>query len=151
MSWEWYAAALGRPEGSPQLLELTSRWDNAPQVSTDPGDPEGDPLHTTYWEFHSEGVQLAFRGGVLVAVFFYMNNSEEYSPYRGKVAHQITGASTRDDVVSSLGIPSRFGAGGQDPLLGYLRSWISYDYGAYSMRLEFSSEDRVEFAALNLA
>ena len=56
----------------------------------------------------------------------------------------LTAASTRDDVVATLGPPRESGCGVKDANLGYIKPWIKYHRPGFQVRFECGRRGSVE-------
>ncbi|WP_445375450.1 hypothetical protein ACSLVK_07335 [Photorhabdus tasmaniensis] len=139
IEWNKFTSVLGVSESSKEFNELCLAIGEQAQVTQDPleyNDPVGQ---TTYYSFVRTGIEIGFRQGGVNHIHFYFDNSDGYENFKGVLISDIQAGWDEEKVLKVLGIPLMKGGGKTDMLLGYINSWVKYEYPKYALHLQFSS------------
>ncbi|MCE6982163.1 hypothetical protein EI534_33420, partial [Pseudomonas frederiksbergensis] len=66
-----------------------------------------------------------------------------YSAYKADVLGRTAQTWRVQDIIAELGPPTKEVPGKADMLLGYIRSWLKYEFQPYALRMEFSEDGRL--------
>ncbi|WP_083251874.1 MULTISPECIES: hypothetical protein [Pseudomonas] len=142
-TWSDFVRALGQDEGSSIVTDLCREVGEPPAVSETPdsyNDPEGK---TKFYKFIRSGLEFGFRSGRLNHIHFFVQRHEGYSAYEADVLGRIAQTWRVQDVIAALGPPTKEVPGKADILIGYIQSWLKYDFKTYALRMEFSEDGRL--------
>ncbi|KAA1187636.1 hypothetical protein [Photorhabdus heterorhabditis] len=150
VDWIKFTNALGTTESSKEFHELKLAIGEQAEISKTPleyNDPIGQ---TTYYSFAHSGIEIGFRQGLLNHIHFYFDNSEGYANFKGNLLLNIRDGWNEENVIQILGEPLMRGGGKIDMLLGYINSWIKYEYQKYVLHLQFNQDGLLYGASLML-
>jgi len=117
----------------PRLPGLISRFEALPE----PEQIEDD----TYYSFFSSGLALLTDSeGVVRAAFLYKGGVEGFESYVGPLPHNLDMTLTQSAVRSHLGDPAFARPAGESPPLAHKGPMDRYDFGPFSMHLEYSAD-----------
>ncbi|WP_045739278.1 hypothetical protein [Xanthomonas sp. MUS 060] len=143
LSWSDFIGALGKDESGVEFIKFISNFDETPVTSNTPeeyNDPEG---RTRFYKFLNSGVELGIRSEKLNHIHFFIQSHEGFLPYSGQVFDINVKGCNYQGILKEFGRPKDFGGGRQDPLIGYVNKWISYDFDQFGMHMEFSLDDKL--------
>ncbi|WP_308694561.1 hypothetical protein [Xanthomonas albilineans] len=143
LSWSDFIGALGKDESGVEFRKLISNFDENPVISNTPeeyNDPEG---RTKFYKFLKSGVELGIRSGKLNHIHFFMRGHEGFLPYSGHILDFNIKGCDYQEILKKFGRPKDFGGGRQDPLIGYVNKWISYDIDLFKIHVEFSLDEKI--------
>lgn len=140
IDWSKFTSALGTTESSKEFNELYLAIGEQTEVSQDSSE-YNDPIgQTMYYSFVHSGIEIGFRHRVLNHIHFYFNDSENYACFTGCLLSNIREGWDEERVIRILGEPLMKGGGKMDMLLGYINSWIKYEYQKYTLHLQFNQD-----------
>ena len=142
-TWLDFVRALGQDESSSIVTDLCREVGEPPAVSETPdsyNDPEGK---TKFFKFIKSGLELGFRSGKLNHIHFFVQRHKGYSAYKADVLGRTAQTWRVQDIIAELGPPTKEVPGKADMLLGYIRSWLKYEFQPYALRMEFSEDGRL--------
>ncbi|MEQ5042374.1 hypothetical protein JI723_11345 [Providencia manganoxydans] len=135
--WAEFVDILGKSETSQEVKNLCLSINEDVNISIDPIE-HNDPIgRTKYYSFIHSGIEIGFRGNILNHIHFYFNDEEGYGQYKGKLISDICAGWDKENILKTLGEPSLTGGGKMDMLLGYIDSWIKYQFKNYDLNFQF--------------
>ncbi|MBE8598165.1 hypothetical protein IQ209_17115 [Xenorhabdus sp. BG5] len=140
IDWSRFTSALGTTESSKEFNELCLAIGEQAEISQDPSEYNDPVGQTTYYSFVHSGIEIGFRQGVLNHIHFYFDGNEDYACFTGCLLSNISEGWSVEKVVQVLGEPLMKGGGKMDMLLGFINSWIKYEYQKYALHLQFNQD-----------
>ncbi|WP_090209964.1 hypothetical protein [Pseudomonas asplenii] len=143
MGWGVLVEALGAEETDKKVLRLFEQIGEVPTLSNTPGDYSDPLFKTNFYKFFSSGIEVGFRGGVLIGIHVFVSQHEGYSAYKGEILGRAAESWRKSDFDREFGPAIKTGGGRQDMLIGYIRPWSKYSLGKYAVHVEFSSDHSI--------
>ena len=119
IEWQEFINVIGKTE----ISEKPTEWN--------------DPEKTKYYKFFNTGILIGF-SEVIRYIRFYFEKTDNYSIYQGKILDGIGPEYNKLMLTNLLGEPSIRDDDKPNYFLGYIKRWILYDMGSYSILFEFN-------------
>lgn len=136
IKWQEFINIIGKTEISAEFLNLLSSMQEKPEISENPTE-WNDPERTKYYKFFNTGILIGC-SEVIRYIRFYLEKVNNYSIYQGKILDGIGPEYNKQMLINLLGEPSIIDDDKPNYFLGYIKRWILYDMGSYSILFEFN-------------
>jgi filamentous hemagglutinin len=139
--WDASIVAISKGKNSPEFLAFCKLLGENPMLTSDPHE-YNDPIgRTEYYKFLQSGVEVGFRNKKINHIHFYLENTDGYTAFNGKLCYGLDKAAADKDIMSFWGLPEASGGGKLDPLIGYVNKWIKYRIGDHLINFQFNKHN----------
>ena len=104
-----------------------------------------------YISNYDKGIELVLsRFKIIESIHLFGKDSKEQKQFKGELPLNISFSFSRQKVISLFGAPKKSGGGHRNILIGLINEWDKYYFSTYSLRFEYSKDEK-EIMLLTIA
>jgi hypothetical protein len=96
-----------------------------------------------YLSNYDKGIELVLsKFKIIESIHFFGKDSTEQKEYKEELLLNISFSFSRQKVIDLLGVPAKSGGGHRNILVGLINVWDKYYFPTYSLRFEYSKDEK---------